>query len=173
MAITIDGTGSISGLSATGISAQPVFPGNILQVVNATYSTLVSVTTASYTDTGLTASITPSSASNKILILINQPYEASRASDNAYGGIRLLRDSTVINTPVGDSIPYELGIGVVGVTTIYVYGRYSIHMLDSPATTSSVTYKTQCRPYSTANSGRFDVQNDSKTSYITLLEVAA
>jgi len=150
--------------------------GNVLQVVNATYSTQVTVSTTNYTDTGLTASITPSSSSSKIFVIINQTWYAIALTTEVYGGIRLLRDATVISTPVADGNgPYELGLGVSGsgTTTLSLYGRFALSFLDSPATTSSVTYKTQCRPYSTASSGSFAVNLPNATSSVTLLEVAA
>ena len=52
--------------------ATPASGGKVLQVVHATYSTLVTNSTTTYTDTGLTASITPSSTSSKVLIIVNQ-----------------------------------------------------------------------------------------------------
>lgn len=88
MPITINGTGTISGVSATGLSsAQTVSASNIttgtlpkaqlptgsvLQVVSAEYSTQVSISnTTTWTDSGLSASITPTSSSSKILVIIS------------------------------------------------------------------------------------------------------
>ena len=148
--------------------------GNILQVVSATYSTQVTVTTTTYTDTGLTASITPSSSSSKIFVAIRQAWTVSRTSANyLYGGIRLLRDATVIFTPPADGNgPYNFGFAAA-TANLASYGDFALTQLDSPATTSSVTYKTQCRPYDTSNSHTFAVNVASSLSTITLIEVAA
>jgi len=57
----------------TGVPTRAQLPaGSVLQVVNATYATSTSNNTGTYADTGLTASITPTSASSKILVLANQ-----------------------------------------------------------------------------------------------------
>ena len=166
MAITINGTGTITGLSATGISAEPVFPGNILQVVNATYSTQTGSSSSTFADTGLTTTITPASASSKILVLVNQA-GCGKDTNNTRLQLSLLRGSTTI-------AEFERYGGTNGVTTANSIGSCSICYLDSPATTSSVTYKTQFA--SQGNNATVFVQLASttgSTSTITLLEVAA
>ena len=151
----------------------------VKQVVQASTSTQVSVSTTTYTDTGLTASITPSSTSSKILVIVDQQFRIARASSakNAGAGIKLLRDSTTIHTPItnDDSNPLE----VYGENLFNHFTRFTLTKLDSPATTSSVTYKTQGRPHLTTSSGVVNFQytgsnyDQNGTSYITLLEVAA
>jgi len=136
--------------------------GSVIQVVNATYATQTSNNTGSYIDTGLTASITPTSSSNKILILVSQNglYKGSSAT-NVLGKIKLLRNSTdliMFGNEIGEGFPNAGGLG--GVSCGY---------LDSPATTSSVTYKTQFQNFSNV----FYVQISSSVSTITLLEIAA
>ena len=146
--------------------------GNILQVVQGSTSTEVAVSTTTYTDTSLSASITPSSASNKILVIVDQMYYTSRSVEGQGGGIRILRDSTVIHSPAANAAgPFELYID----GTADAYGRNTITKLDSPATTSSITYKTQGRPYFTTSNGSItfnDNNTTNATSYITLVEVA-
>jgi len=146
----------------------------VRQVVSATTSTEVIVASTTFTDTTLTASITPSSTSSKILVLICQSYFYS-SSSTAHGmGLKIFRGSTVILDPLADSTgPYSYYTNTSG-----SYGKASYSLLDSPSTTSSVTYKTQGRPYTTANSGTARFQfNDSSgtkaTSFIQLLEIAA
>ena len=147
--------------------------GKILQVVQAGTSTEVQVTTQTYTDTGLSGSITPQSTSSKILVIIDQEIYFNRGASSHGGGIRILRDSTVIHTPVANATgPYEFYYsGITG-----FYDRAVIHKLDSPATTNSVTYKTQGRPYESGSSGKTTFQqagtSTNGTSYITLIEVA-
>jgi hypothetical protein len=137
--------------------------GNVLQVVNATYSTQVSSSTSTFADTGLTATITPTSASSKILILVNQNGVAKQTS-NTYAGLKLLRGSTVIVT-------FDFGAGYNLATNPNHIGSSSTIYLDSPATTASITYKTQFA--STANLAAVFVQIDNVTSTIALMEIAA
>jgi len=144
--------------------------GSVLQVVSATTTTQTSITGSTYTDTSLTASITPTSSSSKILILVYQPYRFTDASDG--GGIILLRGSTALTTVVTDATgPYPLYLN----TATDFWGNFSASYLDSPATTSSTTYKTQARPYGSA--GSFVLQangnNANTMSTITLMEIAA
>jgi hypothetical protein len=152
-----------------------MYSGAVLQVVQATTNTNVSVTTGGYTDTTLTATITPTSSSSKILVLVNQNFIMSNGGASQYGGIRLLRDSTVIFYPAEfSSAPVDYGLGTYGFAG--VYGRASINYLDSPATTSAITYKTQGRPYVTTSSGTmiFQINADvDGTSTIILMEIAA
>ena len=140
--------------------------GNILQVVNATYSTSTSSSSSTYADTGLTATITPTSASSKILVLVNQAGCYKTASDTALA-LRLLRGATAL-------ISFESIAGGNSTTATNATGSASVCYLDTPATTSSTTYKTQL--ISTSNSALVVVQVSngfSPASTITLMEVAA
>ena len=190
MAISLNGgTGIITGVSVGGlpdgivdtdmlaagaVTAAKRGPGAILQVVQGSTSTQVAVATTTFTDTSLTASITPSSSSNKILVIVNQMFQTTKTTTGQGMGIRVLRDSTTIHDPVRDS---------TGAFDNYIndstgfYSRFSITKLDSPSSTSSLTYKTQGRPYTTSNTGKvfFNIAGTqaNATSYITLIEVAA
>ena len=138
------------------------FPaGSVLQVVNATYSTQVTNNNNTYADTGLTASITPSSSSNKILIIVNHA-DIYKAAYDTSARIQLLRGSTSL-------IQFAAFASGTGSTTINVT-QAGTSYLDSPATTSSVTYKTQFLSNSGPNT---TVQFGSSTSTITLMEVKA
>ena len=145
--------------------------GTIVQVVQNTYSTQVTITTTTYTDSGLSASITPTSSSNKILITTNQQYQwfkSGGAVDQGIG-IRLLRDSTTIWEP-----PFGLGPYYNYIDNSGEHNNYSnIIYLDSPATTSTITYKTQGRPYTTSNSGNAKFQTTNVVSTMILMEVVA
>ena len=139
--------------------------GNILQVVNATYSTNVTNTSLTYVDTGLSASITPTSASNKILVIVQQA-GASKGSGNADSAInlRLLRDSTAL-------ITFAYAAAYTGTSVINYVGTQGCAYLDSPATTSAITYKTQIAAF--AGIGGTVQSNSAQASTIVLLEVAA
>lgn len=138
--------------------------GKVLQVVNATYSTETNSTTTTFADTGLTATITPSATTSKVLVLVNQNgvYKSSQATNNGVG-IKLLRGATVLVT-----------MSVLdGFTNTAIQNNVTsgTNYLDSPATTSAVTYKTQFANYS-ANA-TVGVQVASATSTITLMEIGA
>ena len=156
---------TLPSTSGTIITTGNIPTGSVVQVVNATYSTQVTNNTATYADTGLTASITPTSSSNKILVLVNQSSVGKNTGliSNALV-IKLVRNST-------DIIFFGGGIGYTE-TNIYNLGfSPSTSYLDSPATTSSVTYKTQFA--NAVNASIFRVQTDGYTSTITLMEIKA
>ena len=173
---TISGTtNSVGALTENSNAVRTVATsGAILQVVTATTSTLVTVSSSTYTDTTLSASITPISSSNKILILVEQQFRIIRDVVGQGMGIRLLRDSTVVWNPITNSNgPFTLYSNQS--SSFYFYT--TINYLDSPSTTSSVTYKTQGRPHVTSNNGKVQFNlNDTASnaiSTIILMEVAA
>ena len=158
------GTVLVGGTQNIPKSALPT--GSVLQVVQATSTSTVTVSTNTYTDTGLSASITPTSATSKILVFVNQEIYTDRTGSYAGGGLKLIRGSTDIFTPISDvNGPYDLYSGGGSKPAIAI--RYCINYLDSPATTSSTTYKTQGRPY---QAGIFYVQG---TQVMILMEIAA
>jgi len=147
--------------------------GKVLQVVSATTQTLANIAVDTFTDTNLTASITPSSTGSKILVIISQACNPYRnAGQTIFGNyLKILRGSTTIfnNTlTIGHlSINYQLSSGFLDFNT---YLNYTF--LDSPATTSATTYKTQGRPIASAAGGAVAF-NNTMTSTITLLEIGA
>jgi hypothetical protein len=140
--------------------------GKILQVVNATYSTEVSSSSSTFADTGLTTTIAPTSSSSKILVMVNQS-GCFKQTGNTILLLRLLRGATNL-------FDFERQAGSTASTTTIGIGTAAICYLDSPATTSAVTYKTQLA--SSANIAEVRVQTasggTSSTSTITLMEVA-
>jgi len=153
---------AVSGTVLTDTSPKA---GNVIQVVQGTYATGVSITSSSYVDLGLSASITPTSSSSKILVIVSVQglYLPSGGSNNDCIGVKLLRGSTDINIMAGQLF-YRNSTSVS--QTSASYASY----LDSPATTSSTTYKIQWR---TENSRPVNVNVGGETSTITLLEIAA
>ena len=135
----------------------------IVQVVTATTSTGVSSSSATYADTNLTASITPTSASNTVLVFVNHAGTRKGGADTGVG-LRLVRGSTTLAT-------FETTAGFTGSSAFNQIGAASYMHLDSPATTSSTTYKTQFNNLNA--SGSAIVQVDSAISSIVLMEVSA
>jgi len=199
MPVTISGSGTITGIATGGLPDGSIAAGDlassldltgktvtlpsgtggkILQVVQGSTETQVNVATTTYTDTGLSASITPTSNTSKILVLVNQQFSLSRTASTNYAGIRVYRDSTVIHSSVEDSTgPYDYSISAGGGSSVNFNLRAAISLLDSPGSTSLLTYKTQGRPYYSSNSGQITFNQTGSTSntksYIILLEVAA
>ena len=142
--------------------------GNVIQVVQSVYKTYSSRTSSTYADTGLTASITPSSASNKILVLVTMNGCGKQSSDTALA-LKLLRGSTEL-TLIDDSI------GGTGTSVAVYVGSSSINFLDSPATTSSTAYKVQFASVSNTAAAYFNNYSgtaNTVTSTMTLMEIAA
>jgi hypothetical protein len=117
--------------------------GSVIQVVSATKTDTQTFTTATYTDiTGLSVSITPTSASSKVFITSN--ITAYAQTGNTQGFIRLVRGSTAI--AIGDAAGSRVqATTTVGFTNAYQSLSTSFSYLDSPSTTSSTTYKLQVR----------------------------
>lgn len=137
----------------------------VLQVVNASTTGQVINATTTYADTGLTATITPQSATSKILILLSQNggYKSSGDAGNALN-VKLVRGATDISFP-------GLEVGYNGVAQEGILASISGCVLDNPATTSAVTYKTQFANRVNANNAR--VQLLSAMSTIILMEISA
>lgn len=168
--IVANGTTIVSGSRVVN-NAMPT--GAVLQVVQATTTTTVTVSTNTYTDTGLSASITPTSATSKILVLVQQSYYAAVSSGGTGGGVKLLRGTTDIYNPMPtDSTgPYGFYVSTNG-----LYLMANLQYLDSPATTSNITYKTQGRPYSSGSGQNVTFQVGGATqpagSSMILMEIA-
>ena len=111
--------------------------GKVLQVVTATYSTEVTTSSSTYADTGLTATITPTLNTSKVLVMVfqNGIYKTDSNASNALK-FRLMKSSTEL-------LVFAKDLGFTN-SAIYNYvGTSAASYLDSPATTSATTYKTQ------------------------------
>ena len=147
--------------------ASPAGGGKLLQVVTAVNTTSYYSTSATYGDTGLTATITPTSATSTILVMVSQFCRAVRNSTQQGFGIKLLRGATDLwENPYAGSI-------AANASTIEVHGVIPVIYRDSPATTSATTYKTQGKPYDNSSGGSAEYQFQSKPSTITLFEIGA
>mgnify|MGYP003140616691 FL=1 len=123
--------------------------GKVLQVQNQFYDTQTSMNTTAFTDTGLTANITPASSSNKVLVSF---YPSFSSADNSYIAFKIFRGSTEI----GSSTQSGTGIECFGGWFFSTTEAYSVYQcplvfLDSPSSTSSLTYKLQVSPMRTSS----------------------
>ena len=150
--------------ASTGLSwATLPASGKVLQVVGAANSTEISNSTSTYADTGTTATITPTSATSKILVIVMQGglYKDAANSQNQVQ-LRLLRAAAEIGTTYNNYTDSALRL----TTTSGILMK-----LDDPATTSATTYKTQFKnPNNTASVA---VQINGSLSSIVLLEIGA
>ena len=150
---SILGTQSIqhpNGTASATVLADGTFssPGHVIQTVSGETETDTTISSTSFVDTTLTATITPKFASSKIAIWVNQSVYLYRTNyspqDGVMGGIRLMRDSTVLNQGMSDGTgglqPY---LTVGGATNTYFSFWYNMNFVDSPNTTSATVYKTQ------------------------------
>jgi hypothetical protein len=157
--------------TATGLKwAAAAGGGKVLQVVNTVVNAARSTTSTSSVDiTGATATITPSSASSKVLAIANIPGAyVTTGGDTGYGFIGLVRGSTTIN--LSQTGKYVSG-GTGGTLVGDVYAGITMVTYDNPATTSATTYKLQFR---SANANTFYAADSSNWSItITLMEIGA
>ena len=150
--------------------------GKVLQVVESSaISSQVTVNSTTFTDSGVTASITPSATTSKILVLAVGSSYIQGTGYNVKGEVRVLRDSTEVSrTDHG----YDSSNSSFGARLAL---SFNMSRLDTPSTTSSITYKIQIRLAGTNYSpiiqipSLFNNQDGQKLggSRIQLLEIGA
>jgi len=163
MALVLNSS-SITGLASSGgFSSRQT--GEVLQVVQGTAGSQISTSSNSYVDSTLLASITPTSSSSKILVMVTIcGIYISNAGNYLVAGV--VRGSTlVVDNFTGAGPGYNGSNGGNG-------GSGSVNYLDSPATTSSTTYKVQYKS-ATSSQAVYLMNGGGPISSITLLEIAA
>lgn len=171
MPITLNGdTGVTYPVTAGGTSAVQASSSKVLQVVSTTSTTLFTSTSTSPVDvTGISVTITPSNSSSKVMVVFNCAASATN-SLNFYlnrNGINIAlgsggssKNATICSVPTGNNA--------------YLFS-YALNFLDSPATTSAVTYKIQAD----TDGGTFYVNRRGSDALfaspatITVMEIAA
>ncbi len=163
--------------SGTIVTTNTMPTGSVLQVVSVIKTDSFTTTSTSLVDiTGLSVSITPTSASSKILILVNVRGTTSDATANSGdSGITLLRGATAIAVSTAGSLKNFMGqLSGRNIGSTAVTASASVSFLDSPSTTSATTYKIQ----GLASGGTLFINrdqdgNNGSVSSITLMEIAA
>jgi hypothetical protein len=166
---TLVGRTTTDTLTNKTLGTGTVLPtGSVLQVVSTTLATTMTTTSTSYVDTGVTATITPTSATSKILVIVNMVSSCTSAQ-----GFKLLRGATALSlSTAGSSMNGTFG-AFVSNTNVCISSGFNY--LDSPATTSATIYKIQ----TIVDTGTGGVNRRTAdaafgfTSGITLLEIAA
>ena len=155
----------VDSSTATGLKwAAPAGGGKVLQVINMTYSTYASFNTTTMSATGITLSITPTSATSTILVMAGAHVSKNGTSGN---GVRLaLYRATSSIAPMSSANWYGASIPF-GSTNV-------LHYIDSPATTSATTYTVYCA--SEPGAILVELNNtftNPSNSFITLMEIGA
>lgn len=172
MALTQVASGLIASVSASTLTGTQTIPrgtlptGSVLQVVPVTNSTTYSSSSSTPAATGLSASITPLFSTSKILVISNIRTRKGNTASSTSVMLQLYRGATQILI-LTQGIGYNNG-------TAPNDGMGSAIYLDSPATTSSVTYTWWLGSY--ANIASVTINPDgppSDTSTIVLMEIAA
>jgi len=162
MAISTIGANSLAQSRILTTVQQPA--GAVLQVVQGSYATQVYNGTNTFADSGLTASITPTSASSKIFIIVSTILYSARAAIDTGSKLQLVRGSTNILTQTNSTLYLS-----TGGSTAEIVNNVFVQYFDSPATTSSTTYKLQFASNPSCNSY---INWNNQASYMTLLEIA-
>ena len=145
--LNVDQINNAAGTSAITIDSNgnALMPGHVVQVVNTVYSTLFTHNNTSnvYSSniTGLATTITPTSTSNKILIVGSVMFATGHSDYGALANIRCLRNSTQIGTDYF----FAASAGYDSSDSASASGCGTCSYLDSPATTSAITYNFQIR----------------------------
>jgi len=153
------------GVTGTLSTSNYVDSGKVLQIINSTNNTNTASTTTSFADTGLTATITPSSSSSKVLVLVEHSFN-TYASGNMVMKLNLLRDSTTIISE--NRLQYGTNSGTYFQNN---YGTHSMTILDNPSSSSSLIYKTQFKRSEYTGTPYACNVNTSGGSTITLMEI--
>ena len=151
---------------ATGIKWATPAAGKIIQVIQSTYTTQVTSTSSTFADTGLSATITPTLSTSSILVFVEQNF--GKDGGDTYARSKLVRGST--------TLIYTAVIQNATSSSVTIFGQSNSSVyLDSPATTSATTYKTQFQNASGSGTVYFNQGSGgfSPTSTLTLMEIGA
>jgi hypothetical protein len=133
----------------------------VVQIVYGSTGSEKVSSSSTYVDSNLTATITPTSASNKILVMVTHGSNQKETNNTAMG-IRLFRGATQIAQIIASG-------GKNAASDRQEFGSVATNVLDEPATTSATTYKTQFN--SQGNNAQVIVQLDGTLSTMILMEV--
>ena len=154
-------------LTSTGAGSPPAFEnsavgGKILQVIYASTTTEKVVSSTTFVDTGLSATITPSASSSKVLVIC-EISSIGKANSNTYVKLKLLKGSSVLITFLEEG-------GADGGSGTNKVGNSGCTYLDASNSTDALTFKVQMNSGGGSNYGQ--TGGSGGTSTMTLMEVA-
>ena len=155
-----------SGAGKSAVFEAAADGGKIGQVIRATTTSGVTLTSTTATDSGLTQAITPSATSSKILIQVIVQHRATPSGDCGFRVI-FFRDSTNVYQSVH---PYAFYYLTTGSSSDSLATHDSFAYIDSPSSTSSLTYKVQYQNYDTTE---IQYQSAGNESQMILWEILA
>jgi len=159
MATLISGATGVNKIQTGAIETGDMPTGSVLQVVSVANGSQQSSSSGSWVaHSGLTAAITPSSTSNKILVSIAFSYRTANGTNNFNATV--YRGSTNL-------LHTTKGTGTLFSGSSYYQGHQTIQFLDSPSTTSATTYQLYY-----AGSTTTTINTDSGIGTVTLQEIA-
>ena len=173
MAITINGSGTVTGLAVGGLPDNVVdkdtlavgVQSKVLQVVSADIGTFTSSTAQSWVDTNASISITPKFTTSRIVCMFNFGFGIFGAT-RVRGGFQLLRGSTVIAGGSTETTHFnELAVGGEGLVAV------ALNSTDSPATTSATTYKIQIYAHTSGMTAQLLGQGNTRPGHMILMEI--
>lgn len=161
---TADGSGTIALQNQlSGMTDASMPTGSVVQVVNADTGTQVSTTSSSFSDIGLSATITPKYNNSRILVIADISGVTYHAGYSAIGTMQIVRGSTAISLK-------RFGVYVNAGNDANFYGGVNDSVVDLPNTTSATTYKVQGKNYGgTSVTFQPSAQGNSR---LTLMEIA-
>ena len=146
-------------------------PGHVIQVLQFVYKPYQTITASSYAATSITKTITPASSSSKILVncAVTAGNSGSNAGENAFAFYRSIGGATASSIETFERAVFSYDPGG---SSVHVDASIALSFLDSPSTTSAITYTL----YGRTNSGILRI-NDHQVSgngqsTITLMEIA-
>ena len=158
---TADGSGTIALQNKlSGMTSASMPTGAVLQVVISEHSTQTNLSTATYTDIGHSATITPSSTASKIFVMWRAHARTSIAGSGF--GTKLVRGSTAVWTSNSNYSQYYANAGEI-------HSSHNISYIDSPSTTSATTYKLQASSY---GGNLIKMNSDGEKTQLVLMEIA-
>jgi hypothetical protein len=159
-------------VETTGLKwVAPAGGGKVLQVVSAVITTDTTIASTTLSDTGITLAITPTRASSKVLVMISAIGDQTSTSNKTEFSSQAVIDRA--GTDVFDTGSQSFRFFIFPSSTPVFRFASPVIYLDSPATTSSTTYKLQAKVGSTANGETIRFQPSSSSSTITLMEIGA
>lgn len=138
--------------------------GTVLQMVSALYSTETTTSSSSFVTTGISASITPSATSSKIAVFMTV---GDTGTNEATSGVTLglFRNGSQIGAKLSQRHCYV----DTSATEVYIINQWASCYVDSPSSTSSLTYSIQ---FNNAGAGTVKVMRDNTQGSLILMEIA-
>ena len=163
----IAGSSTVTLPTTGGTVRTTTTSGTVLQIVQSSMTGQITTTSTSFSATGLSASITPSSSSNKILVTVM--LNNTRCNNAGHIFATVYRNGSNL-APSGPSGLAQSFYAMYCPSGVEIQGNGNISYLDSPSSTSAVTYAVY---YGVDGGSTSAINWNGQTSYIQLMEIAA